>query len=311
MGKARALGRGLSSLIPHSERSLTPQETLPVDAKPKTVRLEDLKVNPYQPRRNFDQEALQMLAESIAEHGLIQPILVREIEGEFEIVAGERRWRASKLAGLIEVPVHVLELTDNQSMELALVENIQREDLSVLDVALGINELIKKFSFTHEQIAKKLGWSRASITNKLRLLQLPEKVMNLLIAGDLTEGHARALLAIADSEEMHRVAQLAVSEALSVRQVEEEIKRLAERGHSPRPISEDGPDEMDEREVKKIVLPSPFSTSTNRMLKKHKVKLKLTKDSTGSKISIQGLTDEQLDKLCQILEENIENVINS
>ena len=119
MGKTRALGRGLSSLIPHSERAMTSSESLSVDAKPKTVRLDELRVNPYQPRRSFDQEALQMLADSISEHGLIQPILVREVEGEFEIVAGERRWRASKLAGLLEVPVHILELTDNQSMELA------------------------------------------------------------------------------------------------------------------------------------------------------------------------------------------------
>lgn len=247
MSKQRGLGKGLSSLFPTTPAP-APEEA-PTVAEQKTsvltVPCASLAPNPFQPRRTIVPEQLQELASSIKEHGVIQPILVRKAEGGYQIVAGERRWRAAQVAGLSEVPVRELELSDAQAMELALVENLQREDLSTLEIAQGIQDLISRLSLTHEDAAQKIGISRAAVTNKLRLLQLPPEVLSMLDSGTLTEGHARALLSLPNDEKMLEFANLASQNALNVRQLEDMVRRLplAEKFEAafpkrPSPLSE-------------------------------------------------------------------------
>jgi ParB family chromosome partitioning protein len=226
MSKQRGLGKGLSSLIPtapsHENASEEPREKTPEFAIP----CDALSPNPFQPRRSIIPEQLQELASSIKEHGVIQPILVRKTGDSYQIVAGERRWCAAQMAGLSEVPVRELELSDAQAMEFALVENLQREDLSTLEIARGIQELISRLSLTHEEAAQKIGISRVAVTNKLRLLQLPPEVLSMIESGALTEGHARALLSLPNDEKILEFANLASQNGLNVRQLEDMVRRL-------------------------------------------------------------------------------------
>ncbi len=218
MVKARALGKGLGALIPPS-----PDRGSDKKGDGSTVLpLEDLVPNPAQPRQAMDTEALHSLAESIRAHGIVQPILVRKKDGDtYEIVAGERRWRAAKIAGLDEVPVRIFTGSDQAVREISLIENIQREDLSPLDVAAAISELIRVFDLTQEEIAGRIGWSRTAVTNKLRLLQLPDEVKRMLAENRLTEGHGRALLALDSPAAMTALARTAAERGLSVRQLGE------------------------------------------------------------------------------------------
>ncbi|HDQ92929.1 MAG TPA: ParB/RepB/Spo0J family partition protein, partial [Synergistetes bacterium] len=183
MARPRALGKGLGALIPGagSNYEESPQTT----AEVLELSLGNIRPSPNQPRKEFSSEGLEALAESIREHGVVQPVVVRRLNGGYEIVAGERRWRAAGMAGLEMIPVRVIEADEHKVMELSLVENLQREDLSPLEAARGIQELIQRFSLTQEQAAKKLGWSRVAVTNKLRLLQLPEEILKMLHAGSL------------------------------------------------------------------------------------------------------------------------------
>jgi ParB family chromosome partitioning protein len=245
MSKQRGLGKGLSSLFPSAP---APEAALEVSNEKKsfvTIPCKDLVPNPFQPRRNITPEQLSDLSASIKEHGIIQPILVRKVNGVFQIVAGERRWRAAQLAGLTETPVREMELSDAQAMELALVENLQREDLSTWEIAQGIQDLISRLSLTHEEAAQKIGISRAAVTNKLRLLQLPPEVLKMLDDGMISEGHARALLSLPDSEKIIEFANLVSQNDLTVRQLEEMVRRLplAEKMEAafpkrPSPLSE-------------------------------------------------------------------------
>lgn len=239
MAKQGGLGRGLSSLIPtevettpstgrRTDREPTAEDTGRADA---TAHCSDLEPNPFQPRRIISDASIDELASSIRAHGVLQPLLVRpKGDGKYQIVAGERRWRAAMRAGVQRVPIRIVEMDDRAMREVALVENIQREDLSPLDVAEGINELIQQFSATHEAIADRLGWSRSAVTNKLRLLQLPESVKALLSSGALSEGHARAMLRLQDPGTMEELARQVVQRGLSVRQTEEMVRRLEAEG---------------------------------------------------------------------------------
>lgn len=263
MAKQRGLGKGLASLIPaadletsvpaqaESERRVEKTD----DKRPSQsmMKIDDVKPNPFQPRKNMDDEMLKNLADSISEHGIIQPILVRPFEGHFQIVAGERRWRAAKMLGLEEVPVRVLELDDAKTMELALVENLQREDLSATEIALGIQEMITKLSLTHEQAAEKLGMSRAAVTNKLRLLQLPQVILAMIEDESLSEGHARALLSLPSQEKMIEFANMTIEKNLSVRQLETLVKNAdeAERINAALPPKPQEPSEF-ENEISNI-----------------------------------------------------------
>ena len=225
----RGLGRGLSSLIP-----TTPPEDLAEEqvASPglRLLPIDNVNPNPRQPRQAIAPEALADLAASIKEHGLIQPIIVTAASPEdpvpYIIIAGERRWRASRLAGLVEVPVVIKEASPQDMLELALVENIQRADLNPLEEANAYQTLIVDFGLTQEQVADRVGKSRTAVTNIVRLLQLPEPVKNALIEGQIREGHARALLGLNDDQAMIEACTLVIGQGLSVRQTEELVRRL-------------------------------------------------------------------------------------
>ncbi len=209
--KRPRLGRGLDGLLPSS----------PTAHSATQARIEELHPNRDQPRRHFDDDALQDLAASIEVHGVLEPILVRRRGGDgFEIIAGERRWRAAQKAGLHEVPIFVRELSDRAAFEAALVENVQREDLSPIETARAFQRLIDEFDYTQERVAERVGKDRSTVSNALRLLKLPPEALDLVAQGALTEGHGRALLTAPDASEMLRLARRAVAEKLSVREVE-------------------------------------------------------------------------------------------
>ena len=193
------------------------------------VRISAIDPRHDQPRKTFEREALESLADSIAAHGVLQPIIVREsptLEGTYEIIAGERRWRAAKMAGLSEIPAVIFDGDDLRAAQVAMIENIQREDLNPVEEALGYGALIDRFGLTQEQLAKQVGKSRTAITNMLRLLDLPDEVLDLLRSGELKEGHARALLGLDDESNMILLANRTISAGLSVREVEAAVKRM-------------------------------------------------------------------------------------
>lgn len=224
--KKKRLGRGLDGLLP----AAPPKSA----AGGMTARIEELHPNREQPRRRFDDAALDELAASIREHGVLEPILVRKRPaGGFEIIAGERRWRASQRAGLKEVPVFVRELSDAAAFEAALVENLQREDLNPIETARAFQRLVDEFGHTQEQVAERVGKDRSSVSNALRLLKLPDEVLDFLEDGHLTEGHGRALLMAPDTATMVKLARQAAGQKLSVREVERRA-RAAKTSAAPK-----------------------------------------------------------------------------
>ena len=229
MAKGRGgLGRGLESLFEDAAPSFES------DTRIETLPLREIEPDPGQPRKTFDDETLAELSASIAEHGLLQPIAVRpKPSGGYLIVAGERRWRASRMAGLTEVPVIVKDVTDEQAMELALVENLQREDLDPVEEAAGIRELMTRCDLTQEQVARKLGKSRSALANSLRLLSLPETVLELLKSGFITIGHAKVILGLPTPELQEEAAQMIADNQLNVRQAEALCKKLAKPAKEP------------------------------------------------------------------------------
>ena len=229
MAKGRGgLGRGLESLFEDAAPSFES------DTRIETLPLREIEPDPGQPRKIFDDETLAELSASIAEHGLLQPIAVRpKPSGGYLIVAGERRWRASRMAGLTEVPVIVKDVTDEQAMELALVENLQREDLDPVEEAAGIRELMTRCDLTQEQAARKLGKSRSALANSLRLLSLPETVLELLKSGFITIGHAKVVLGLPTPELQEEAAQMIADNQLNVRQAEALCKKLAKPAKEP------------------------------------------------------------------------------
>lgn len=232
MAVKKALGRGIDALLAENI-----YETSAGQSGVTLVRLTDIEPNPKQARKKFDPAALEELAESIKEHGIIQPIVVRDKgNGYYGIIAGERRWRAARIAGLTEVPVLVKDTDDVSAAEISLIENLQRENLNPVEEALGYRDLMESFSLTQEQAAKKVGKSRAAVANILRLLNLPESVLNLVREDKLTYGHARALIPL--TEKLTEQALLAhansvVSGNLSVRETEALVKRIMENKNTP------------------------------------------------------------------------------
>lgn len=221
--KRNALGRGLDSLI-----SMTDIQTGGSSAI-NEIRIDDIKPNPNQPRRTFDEETLEELAASIRELGVVQPLSVRDMgDGSYQIIAGERRWRAAGLAGLNSVPAYVRSASDSEVTEMALIENIQREDLNAIEVALAFKNLIDTYSLTQEKLSERLGKKRATIANHLRLLKLPAEIQLGLRDHKLDMGHARALLSVEDPKHQLRLYNLILKEGLSVRKVEELAKKVPE-----------------------------------------------------------------------------------
>jgi len=206
------LGAGLDSLFSDNSNDIQVK---------KTLRISEIEPNRDQPRKTFSDETISMLADSIREHGMIQPILVRPLStGGYQIVAGERRWRAAKMLGLDEVPVNIRELSDIQTMQIAVIENLQRENLNPIEEAMGYNELIEKYGMTQETVAKMAGRSRSAVANAVRLLSLPEKVIEMVRKGEISAGHAKALLGLKSEEEIIEIAEKIVNNVLSVRETE-------------------------------------------------------------------------------------------
>ena len=221
MAKKSGLGRGIDSIFLDNDFTAEKKEGT------STLRISQIDPTPGQPRKEFDGEALAQLADSIGAHGVLQPILVREVAPDrYRIVAGERRWRASKMAGLSEIPAIVVDISDREAAEIALIENIQREDLNPIEEALGYETLKKEYSLTQEEISAKVGKSRSAIANAMRLLDLPDGVRALVVAGTLSAGHARTLLGLKSSEAMLSLAEKTVSLDLSVRELENEVRRI-------------------------------------------------------------------------------------
>ena len=222
MKKQSGLGRGLGALLDNQNLDFTEQS-----GGVMTIPLHRVEPNPLQPRRQFDPEALQALADSIQEHGMIQPLTVREIPGGYyQIIAGERRWRAARLAGLQEIPVLVVEADDRKVMELALVENLQREDLNPMEEAQGFRTLMEEYGLTQEETAQRVGKSRPAVANALRLLSLSDDLAEMVRNGTLSPGHARALLTLSSEKLRQQAAQRITALQLSVRQAETLCKTL-------------------------------------------------------------------------------------
>lgn len=220
MAKQRGLGKGLDALF--SDNSV---EDLGTPPSPVTLRLTEIEPNREQPRKTFDQKALDELAESIKKNGVLQPLLVRPLsDGSYQLVAGERRWRASRIAGLTEVPVIIKEMTDEQAMEIALIENLQREDLNPIEEAEGLQLLISRYNLTQDEAAARVGRSRPAVANSLRLLKLPDEILEMTKTGDISAGHARALLGFSSKEEMMQTAKEIKDKDLSVREIEKRIQ---------------------------------------------------------------------------------------
>ena len=225
---ARGLGKGLDSLIPdivEPARNNDKEKTKP-QSPDSYIDINLVEPNREQPRKNFDEDSLLELAESIKQFGLLQPILVQDRKTYYQIIAGERRWRASKIAGLKKVPVIIRNLTEQEIVEISLIENIQREDLNPIEEALAYKKLLTEFNLKQDEVAERVSKSRTSVTNSMRLLKLCDEVQQMVINDMISTGHARAILSVEDSEEQYTLAQKIFDEKLSVREVEKYIKNL-------------------------------------------------------------------------------------
>lgn len=276
----KRLGKGLDALIP----SLHVEENDQIIE----VHLSEIRPNPYQPRKEFDEKALDELAESIKEHGIIQPVIVRKSIKGYELVAGERRLRASEKAGLAKIPVVIREFSNEQIMEIALIENLQRENLNAIEMALAYDKLMKHLSLTQEELAKKVGKSRPHVANFLRLMQLPQEIQNYVSRGTLSMGHARALLSVDDDATKLKIAQDVIKKDLSVRQVEEMIKQLSQR--VPRETKE---------KPKKDVFLTQFE---EKLRDTFATSVQIKKGKNRGKIEIEFYTDDDLERIMEIIQ---------
>ncbi len=247
-GKHIGLGRGLDALIKDGTTAKKKATTKRVAAAaPATsggvrkVPVAKVTASPWQPRNNFDTEALSELVESVKVHGVLQPLLVREVGSKFELIAGERRLRAARAALLKTVPIIVVEASDEKALEIALIENLQREDLNPIEEAEGYALLLKKFNLTQEQVAKQVGKARASVANALRLLELSDRIRKYVVEGLLSVGHAKVLLALDSEKEKELLARRCIKEGLSVRMLEKIVKKLAQLPKKPRAEKSDLP----------------------------------------------------------------------
>lgn len=283
------LGKGLDSLIP--DRT-TPVQKTEKDEKKDGVTLIDInKVEPNreQPRKVFNEDALQELSESIRQYGIIQPLLVQKRGDYYEIIAGERRWRAAKKAGLEEVPVIIRELSEQEIVEISLIENIQREDLNPIEEALAYKRLLEEFDLKQDEVAEKVSKSRAAVTNSLRLLKLDERVQQMLVDEMITPGHARAILNIEDPDEQYEFAQRIFDDKMSVRDVEKEIKKLHNPKKDKQTAEEDIPDEQ---------LLTEYSQMEESLKQKIGTKVHIApKTKQSGRIEIEYYSSEELEKI--------------
>lgn len=284
MGKKYGLGKGLGALIPE-EKSNNNE-----DDKRVYVELNKLKINSNQPRKYFDNEKISELAESIKQHGIIQPILVNK-QGEFyNIVAGERRFRAAKLIGLEKVPVIEMNLDDKDVLEISLIENIQRQDLNAIEEAKAYKRLLTDFKIVQEELSTRIGKSRTAISNTLRLLNLDEKVQQYIIEGVLSEGHGRALLGIQNKDDQYKIAEKIIDEKLSVRETEKLIRKLNEEQTIVKKQPENNEMNPYYKDIK------------NRLQDYFGTKVNINKKKNRGKIEIEYYSEDDLQRILEIMD---------
>lgn len=274
----KGLGKGLGALI-------TSADTQNNDSDIKELKINEIEPNINQPRKHFDNDKLQQLAESIKQHGVVQPIIVKKEDDTYRIIAGERRWRASRLAGLTSVPVIIRDVSSKQLMEIALIENLQREDLNPLEEAQAYDRLMKEYQLTQEEIANTVGKSRPAIANSLRLLGLPDEILAMLVSEELSSGHARALLSLEDKELQFKAAKEILEKNLSVRETEKLVKKLM-TGSKPKAVKKNEEFQNIEEKLKDI-----FGT-----------KVKLVNNNKRGKIMIEYYSNDELERILELVD---------
>ena len=298
--KKAGLGKGLDSLITNKVAATKPAETVAQkDEKVIEGILMDIKKvepNREQPRKNFDEDALLELSESIKQFGVLQPLLVQDKKGYYEIIAGERRWRAAKLAGLKEVPVIIKDLTEQEVVEIALIENIQRENLNPIEEAIAYKRLLTEFNLKQDEVAERVSKSRTAVTNSMRLLKLNEKVQQMVIDDMLSTGHARALLGIEDQEKQYHTAQKIFDEKLSVRETEKLVKKIQQEMESN---SSDDNSKKVKIDPKMAAILGDLE-ETMKMILGTKVAINQKDDKKG-KIEIEYYSMDELDRIIDLI----------
>lgn len=299
MARPRALGRGLGAILPAADEQT--EKRPPAD--PTTLPIELVLPNPKQPRSHMNEEGLASLAESIREHGVVQPILVVREEETYRIVAGERRWRAATMAGCIEIPVRIVEGDDRNLREIALIENLQREDLSILETARALSALIRDHQLTQETLASRIGWSRSRVTNTIRLLNLSDRIQDMLEDGELTEGHARLLIGM-ETDEAERIALEVQTRRMSVRDLEDYVSSLNEEPVTTDLSGDTGTQAPRRTPSKRVRLPERFEKASRQW--GASVKARRTGESLS--LTIKGIDHDRFAALCAILEANAEEI---
>jgi ParB family chromosome partitioning protein len=298
------LGRGLGAFFPEYEddsdqesRSQKTKTAVPIDPTERVnvvlnVPVENIRPNPHQPRSDFNEESLEELASSIKKHGLIQPITVRHIgKKRFELISGERRLRAAKLGGIGKIPAYIREADDEQIIAFALVENIQREELNPLEIALGYQRLIDECSYTQSEVAERVGKNRSTVTNMLRLLQLPDFIQAALRDESISTGHARALINLKNEQDQKKILQQILKKSLSVRQTEELVKNFDKK-------------KKQKENRKKPAESNPFLNDiAKRLRSRYSTKVDIRQKGKGGEIRIEYYSEDDLERLIQLLDE--------
>ncbi|MDR8390159.1 ParB/RepB/Spo0J family partition protein [Aliifodinibius sp. S!AR15-10] len=310
MASRKALGRGLGAFFPdykeEGEAEAPPKEKDQAEGEQSSstyiepekrvnivldIPVGDIRPNPHQPRKEFKEESLEELAQSIKKHGLIQPITVRYIgDKRFELISGERRLRASKLAGIDEIPSYIREVNDEDIISYALIENIQREDLNPIEIAMGYERLIEECDYTQAEVAEKVGKNRTTITNMLRLLNLPPFIQKALRDDSISMGHARALINIEDPEVQEEIFEKAIENGYSVRQIEEAVRQIGKKK------------KQKSKDKKKDENRAFYNEISNRLRRKFSTKVNIKPKKDGGEIRIEYYTDEDLDRLLELFE---------
>lgn len=271
------LGKGLGALIRENEQDISGSVT--------ELKITELEANQNQPRRNFDDQALQELADSIKQHGVVQPIIVRKLDENYQIVAGERRWRAARLAGLKSVPVVVKDYSNIEVMEIALIENLQRQDLNAIEEAIAYKSLIEEHDMTQEEISEKIGKSRSAIANTLRLLNLPGEIKDFVIQGKISAGHARAILSVQDKRKQIEIALKVIEQQLNVRDIEKLVMQKEKKE----------PNKESKKSVEIIEL-------EERLKKALSTKVNIVHKKSSGKIEIEYYNNDDLERILELLE---------
>ena len=290
--KKGGLGKGLNALIPPTEEKKAPEKVesslVSETDKETMVNITKIEPNRTQPRKNFNEDALQELADSIKQFGVVQPLIVQDRKDHYEIIAGERRWRAAKKAGLKEVPVIIKNYTEQEIVEISIIENIQREDLNPIEEALAYKRLLEEFKLKQDQVAERVSKSRTAVTNSMRLLKLSDKVQQMIIDEMITTGHARAILSIEDPEEQYNLAQRIFDEKLSVREVEKIMKNMGKPAKNKK-----------EKDTKLEVI---YQDIEEKLKQNLGAKVVITSKGNGAgKMEIEFYTHDDLEKLISLL----------